>query len=172
MRFSELKLEQSRKAGTLGYPRSKELYAQRCWIKRKSSYIKELWWCKNINIYGSGQKCGFRRKQEPDTGLASDIETSSWDFSGGPVPLDPALPLQGIRVWSLVRELRSHMLHDAAPPQKRERNKHDLIGIKSQGRILSWRVSWSCSVCLFGRSDMRLCGTWIWGDKCEDSEVC
>ena len=81
MRFSELKLEQSRKAGTLGHPRS-----------------KELWRCKNIKIYGSGQKCGFRRKQEPDTGLASDIETSSWDFSGGPVPLDSALPLQGIRV--------------------------------------------------------------------------
>ena len=36
------------------------------------------------------------------------------DFPGGPVVKTPSSPKQGARVPSLVRELRSHVLHSAA----------------------------------------------------------
>ena len=41
-----------------------------------------------------------------------------WDFPGSPV-VKTAIPLQGIRVWSLVGELRSHMPRGLAKKQKK-----------------------------------------------------
>ena len=44
------------------------------------------------------------------------------DFPGGPV-VKILLPLQGVRVHSLVRELRSCMPHSASKKKKRERER-------------------------------------------------
>ena len=42
------------------------------------------------------------------------------DFPGSPSGQDPTLPTQGTRVQSLLRELRSHMLHTVIKKKKKK----------------------------------------------------
>ena len=45
------------------------------------------------------------------------------DFPGSPSGQDPTLPTQGTRVQSLLRELRSNMLHTVIKKKKRKRKE-------------------------------------------------
>ena len=47
-------------------------------------------------------------------------QKGSWNFPGGPVGKTLVFPLQGAQVWSLVGELRSHMLQGVVKTNRRK----------------------------------------------------
>ena len=58
------------------------------------------------------QKC-FRMIKGHAALEASSTKITIWDFLEGPV-VKTAIPMQGVKALSLVKELRSHMLHEVA----------------------------------------------------------
>ena len=87
-------------------------------------------WVEKKTFVGRERGCKEDLKYKKTWTLYDEMMPNNWcfkerkagDFPGGPV-VKTVLTMQEVQVWSLVKELRSHMLHSAAKIEKKKKER-------------------------------------------------